>query len=492
MTNLVADLKRHATAGVRTLILLNLASLPLSFATNMILGRVSVDALGYYSAISVVIGTYYTFFVLGGSLVFTRFVPALPTPQRLSFLLTYTTIVVFVLAGVSLLGPQMAPRLLERALHRFGGPPWLLVVVLLFVSVLWGMATYFLYGTLKPARAFLTERTVVLGFFGVAVIGSSVWREALSVDPSRFIWFAGLGVHAAGALVGMVLIACSEEARRAGPIRWSIPQGFWPMVFYTHISTVVNYAYSQLVPTFVLFWIDVAALGQLHAASRYVLLLGFIPTAVVSVLAPSTARLEAAGFRREALGHAASAVNVMLLYLVPAVLALILFAGDAMAVFGPAFRDHRRVLSLLAIGALGAPIVELGTGVAAALRAMRTYLAASVVYVTAAVALAAILVPSLGLTGAALAATLGAAVRQGTIVIVLRRLGFPRLRRLGVAWMCAASAAALAVWRDPQRPEALVEWLALTLVFAWLGRIKPDEMKLVVQRLFGRISITAR
>ena len=75
MTDMVGDVRRRTASGVRSVIVLNLVFFPLSFATNMLLGRVSPEALGYYGAVYVLIGTYFTFGVFGGSLVFTRFVP---------------------------------------------------------------------------------------------------------------------------------------------------------------------------------------------------------------------------------------------------------------------------------------------------------------------------------------------------------------------------------------------------------------------------------
>ncbi len=489
MRDVVGDIKRRATAGVRWVFLLNLASLPLSFLTNIMLGRISADALGYYGAIVVVISTYYTFFVLGGHLVFVRFTPAVPIRSRLGFLLTYASINLFIFGALALLASWLAPAPVTALLRRFGGPSSSLVVAaVLLASIVWGLSAYFLYGTLRPERAVATEKAVVVGFFLATAVAVGAWREAVAEDPSRFVWSTALWVYWAGAAVGIALLADSEELRQAAPLRWTLPRGFWPVVFDTHVSTIVNYAHQQLTPTLILLWMDVESLGHFQAALRYVLLLSFVPTTVASVLGPAMSRLEASGFRREGFGQVASAINAMLILLLPTVVGLSLLAGSAMAVFGPGFWDHRRALSLVAASALAGPVAQVGPAVVAAVGALRSYLVMSVIYVVCATCLSAILIPFLGLSGAALAVTAGSLVRQGTILIVLRRFGFPALPRLRAAWVCGFAATGISVFRDPVWPEAVLECIVLTLLFAWLGRVTPTEVRAGLQRLAARDS----
>jgi O-antigen/teichoic acid export membrane protein len=140
-------------------------------------------------------------------------------------------------------------------------------------------------------------------------------------------------------------------------------------------------------------------------------------------------------------------------------------------------------LRILALCILAGPPVRVGAGIAAALGAFRAYLAASAVYVAVAVALIAILVPALGLPGAALAMTGGAFVRQAGILLVLRRMGFPRLPRLWAAWLCALAAVGIGWWLDPGRALAAILVLVLCLAFAWLGRVTLEEIRVTMRRL---------
>jgi O-antigen/teichoic acid export membrane protein len=485
MTDVVGDIRRRTTSGVRAVIVLNLASLPLSFATNILLGRVSAEALGYYGAVLVMIGTYYTFGVFGGSLVFTRFVPGLERRDRLSFLLSYVTLVVLFYGFLAWIVPLTAGDYLHAWLGRLGVPSAALAAWILLASVPMGFTSYFLYATMRPAWAVVTEKTVIAVFFLAAAAGVVGWRDRLSGDPAGYVWTAALWTYALASAVGLLLVARTAEARDAPRLRWLIPVGFWPAVSYTLFANLVSFVYATLTPTLVLLWLDVASLGHLHAAMRYVAVLDFVPAAVASVLVPSISQLAASGFREQGLVHMAAAVRTTLLLTTPAVLALILFSDDAMAVFGPQFREHGPILAVVAVGALAGPTVLCGAGAAAAIGAFRSYLAASLIYVTLAVTLTVGLVPWLGLRGAALAVPVGALVRQTAILFVLRRLGLPRIPRIAAAWLCSLVALGLSLWLAPSRLWAALLWLACVFAFAVSGRLTLAELRVSGRRLVG-------
>jgi len=486
MTDMVGDVRRRTTSGVRSVIVLNLASLPLSFATNILLGRVSADALGYYGAVYVLVGTYFTFGVFGGSMVLTRVVPAMARRDRVSFVLSYVALVLVFYAALVIVIPFTAAGPLYRWLGQLGVPSPSLAAWILLATVPMGFASYFLYATLRSASAALTEKTVVAGFFVAAAVGVLLWRERLAADPAGYVWSAALWIYVSAAAVGVCLVARTEESRAAAPLRWFLPAGFWSAVSYTSLSNVVNFVYRTLTPSMVLVWLDIPTLGRFHAALRYVALLEFVPAAVASVLAPSVSQLTAAGFRAQGFGQLAAAVRTTQLLTTPAVLGLILFSGDAMAVFGPQFREHGQILAVVALSALAGPTVLCGAGVAAAVGAFRGYLAASLAYVVLAVSLTVGLVPLLGVRGAALAVTAGAFVRQSAILLVLRRLGLPQIPRVAASWLCSLGSLVLAWWLAPSRLLASVLWLGCMAAFVIAGGVTYEELRVITRRLAGR------
>jgi hypothetical protein len=82
-----------------------------------------------------------------------------------------------------------------------------------------------------------------------------------------------------------------------------------------------------------------------------------------------------------------------------------------------------------------------------------------------------------------LAITGGVVVRQAGILLVLRRMGFPRVPRLWAAWLCALAAVGVGWWLDPGRALAAILVLVLSLAFAWLGRVTLEEIRVTMRRL---------
>jgi len=478
VSDLAQSLRRNAIAGIRGSMTLSFATLPLSFATNIMLGRVSPEALGYYSAVQLCLYSYFTFLVFGGVFVFTRLVPALERRERASFLATYFLFV----AGVSALGGVVLvaafPSVESRLLVTLGHPQRILVAVFLATGLAWGFASYFLFSVLESVRGTAVDKSAVVGFFVAACLGYGPLRARLVADPSSYLWTTAAVVYALGAMLGIAFVLRTPEWRERGPWRIQIPTRFWSTVAYTHMDTVVTYVYLSLSPAIVLLWLDVGSLGRFHAAMRYVMLLGLLPGTISSVLAPALSRLDVSGLRDVARLQATAAMRAAALGVVPVVIVLVLFAEDAMRLFGEEFRRDGDLLRLAILSVAAAPTVHIGGGLAAGFGAFRAYFAASTAYVVVALGLAAILVPLYGLPGAAVAVTLGAAARQAAILGVLRwRLEVPWPGRIAAAWGCSLAAATVSwTWRPGRLTAAAAAVVLILAFFAW-SRVTVTELR---------------
>jgi O-antigen/teichoic acid export membrane protein len=478
-----AHVRRRTIAGMRGALALNVGTLPLSFVTNLILGRISPETLGYYSGIQIFIGSYFTFLVFGGIFVFTRFVPSLPPRDRVPFLASYTGLVASISAIAIAAALLVAPETVAGMLARFGGPPAGVACALLAASLVWGFGSYFLYSVLEATKATIVDKASVAGFFVAALCAWGPLRDRLAADPAGYLWWSALAVYAASALLAAVLVVRTGEFRARAPIRWTLPPRFLPTVVYTHLDTIANYVYATLSLAMVLFWLDAAALGVLTAAMRYVALLVLLPATMASVIGPAASRLEAAGMRGEAFRQAGAAMRTVDLGLVPAVVVLILFADDAMALFGPGFRGSGDVLRLAAVSLAAAPAIHVGAALAAGLGAFRAYLAASSIGVIATILGIAVLVPRYGLPGAAVALTVGAAARQAVVLGVLRaRLGFPWPGRLGAGWAVTLAALLISLTVRPDRPLAAAAALGLVALFGVIGRVRWGEIRSIADK----------
>jgi len=481
------EVARSVISGARWVMILNLATFPLAFVTNTILGRVSAEALGTYGAIQLLGGIVQGFIVIGGNKVFTRFVPALERRDRFPFFFSYAAIVLGLILVLAGLGFVVIPGLGPWALSRFGNPPASAALAFTLAVALVAVLSHQLWGVLQAARAAITLRAVVVGFFVCSLLGLGPLRARLEADPGRLLWSAAPTIYAVAAILGVVFVARTAEAGEPRKLRWFLPAGFWEVVLFTYLETVVLFVYMSMAPVVVLFWLDVTSLGYLHAALRWVALLETIPSMLTLVISPGLARLQAAGEEGQGLRQASAAMSAAILITCPIVLVLICFAPDAMALFGPEFRPRADLLRVLAPVGLGGSVVFLGGGMLVALGAVRVYLLASVLYVLAALGLTFGLIPTFGLGGAAWAALVGAWLNQTVVGAVLRlRLGFRVPMRVHVAWMCCLGAS-LASWLlDPGRGTSAAFLILFLALFVLAGRVSGQEIATALRRLLGR------
>ena len=480
------DFGRRAVSGIRWVLILNLVTLPCSFATNLLLGRISSAALGSYSAVQVFVEGFQSFVVFGGANVFTRFVPALPLAHRFSFLRSYATLVSGVAAVVFAVAAVAFPGRTGALLMRFGGPSRGIVVVLCGVVLVWAFSSFFLYGILDPRGAALTLRTVVVAFFVASVVGATGYRELLLSDPGAFLWPAGLAVYGIAALVGVTLILRSDTFRSRGPLSWGLPPGFWSAAFYTHLQTLVAFAYMSLSPMIVLLWLDLNALGYFHAALRFPVLLTLMPIMVASVTGPAVAAQEAVGRRADAFRQVGRTLDAAWAATVPGCIVLAAFAPDVMRVFGPSYPAYAGLLRILTLTSVAAPMAFIGASIAVALNAFREYFRASVYFLLTTVGMSFLLVPPLGLTGAAIAASVGAFVQHVAIAALLAsRFGFRPSSRHWWAWGWTAGVAAVAWFGEPGRLAAAALALAGIGGYLWTAGVDRAEIVDAARKLKG-------
>ena len=471
------EVSRRTLAGMRFALWLTVATIPLSFLTNTLLAHVSPLALGHYGAVMLFSAAFQSIAILGGPKLFTRFVPLLDPRDRVPFLFTYALLALSVFLGGVLLLRAVAPGVATGLLLRFGGPSMSLAISVAIAILVQAFLNFFLFGVLHGPGAAAVARFPVVGFFVAAVLGAGVFRRQLESDPALFLWIASLAVFGADALLAAGLALRTDEFRRSFRLRLLLPAGFWPALCFTHVETISAFAYSSLAPTFVLIWLDIAALAPFHGALRYVSLFEAPAALLAALLSPALAALDGSGLRDQAFRHAERALNATLILVVPSCLVLIFFAPDGMAIFGAQFRPSADLLRIASVAAVASPVVQFGGGMLVAFGEYRAYLAMSSIYIVAAVGLNFLLIPSFGVSGAAWAASIGALVQACAIAVVLRiRLGFRVPKRALLAAVVLVAAVAVALKLDPGRVWSAVLVATFALVFAGVARVTAAEI----------------
>ncbi|MDA8744866.1 polysaccharide biosynthesis C-terminal domain-containing protein [Rubripirellula amarantea] len=173
------------------------------------------------------------------------------------------------------------------------------------------------------------------------------------------------------------------------------------------------------------FWIASNELSQLATAQRTALLIGFILAAVNTVLAPKFASFFHSGQSDQLARLSKKSCQLLALISLPLFLAMMIFPSQIMGLFGSDFRGGAGALQILAI----AQFVNVCTGSVGYLLSMtgheRDLRRATLIGSVVAIVVSLILIPRLGLIGAAMATAIASILQNLLMTVsVKQRLGF--------------------------------------------------------------------
>lgn len=192
-----------------------------------------------------------------------------------------------------------------------------------------------------------------------------------------------------------------------------------PLFWVALLNLVMNWASSGLLGV----WADAREVGIFNVAHRTALLTGFVLFAVNAIAAPKFSGLYAAGDITALDSTARRSAALMAIAALPILLVLVFFPGPVLSLFGPEFRAGSTVLIVLAAG----QFVNVVTGSVSYLLMMsgRERLLRNLMFGAALLNLIlnALLIPRIGMLGAAVATT-GSLVflNVAAAVLVYRRL----------------------------------------------------------------------
>src|SRR3989338_7303508 len=89
-------IKKKSIAGAKYAVLSSLLSIPLTYGINVILGRISPEALGTYGLVLVFIAVITTFILFGGNTLVIKMLPEIKDDKKIPFLLTYLALTLFI------------------------------------------------------------------------------------------------------------------------------------------------------------------------------------------------------------------------------------------------------------------------------------------------------------------------------------------------------------------------------------------------------------
>ncbi len=394
----------HRTfSGAKWMLYLSASALVAGFCTNVLLGRLGAETLGFYSLLMLIVSMVQTFFVFGAANVLVQYIPNLTAAFRPKFILTYSIIVFavgFLFLGICLAFPALMQFVFRQDLKIPIGMYMAVLVPLLLAQVLvWATLQADLQGSVLA----LSQNSV--SWFYFANIGLLLASGLLSptYDSTGYIFGAVVLSNVLALAIGAFSLRREYFRRENISGGWFLPKGFWPFTLALHFGTLFNFIISNAAPVFILRELGLRELGYFRAASVFAGFVSWIPSVFDKSFYPSFTNLVSRGLPTDEVYAKFSRLNAMSSGLVA--LVILLFTRELLSVFGKEFGEGAYfLLTMLSAGyVISTPFIAINFAlVTAHMKTPHTM----IVYAVGAgvgILLYSTLVPQLGLQGIAIA-----------------------------------------------------------------------------------------
>ncbi len=243
--------------GTQWIMVAILIGVPLGFATNVLMARISPYTLGAYSLVLVLATTVQTFFLFGGANVVVNFLPRATARERSAFLLSYAGIAlvfsvfffVFVLARSDVLKFLLLNSPVTTTTY---------IYILLFfpIVILQTLAIAVLQGEMALGAAARTQYAVQALSFALALVALLFIHGHKGNEMVQAFPIAGavvLGAYLLSFLSG--LFALLRVIRRDWKVslRWYLPPSFWRFTTTVHLLSIVTFFFNSVDQLFIVY-----------------------------------------------------------------------------------------------------------------------------------------------------------------------------------------------------------------------------------------------
>lgn len=346
-------------------------------------------------------------------------------PQIRAWTLTALAILGSVGAAISLIMWLSADSL---GSHFGEGNDFAPILKILCLAIIPYSALRLLGGMLRGLRKFAMAELLEGIFIPSALTLLALTVGFQSLGQLASVYVAGAAVGAAVGL-GAWFVIMGDQGRPSAPL---VPREALRRSLPLAGAVLVLLASPWMMTLFLAKYATTAEVGVLRVVLQFTVLLGFLLTAAETSLSPQIAALHSQHKLKELLNSTKKMTLLLSVAGGAPALALIIFAEPLLALLGPEFPSGATAMRILIVGQM----VNLATGPVGSFMAMtgleKQSFRNALVGTTIVVVICALLAPSLGITGAAIAGAASAIYRNLALsVIIWRRHGL--ILPLGIA-----------------------------------------------------------
>ena len=479
ITAIPAETRSRILSGMRWTMWLSCLAMPMGLGTSVLLARTGPAAIGTYGLLTLYLGIVTTFFYIGGDTVVIKFVPLLDGKQRLSFLMSYLSVICLVV-----LGWMAVASIWSGDLHYIFGDGsskqfYLLILAVSPIHICFSMVASTFKGMLEIRWAQFLLRLVTIGSFLIYLLLFVYGRKLLSSHYVALIWSVYLGLALIGTLWGAQhLFHLNEWGPLGSDIHFFLPPGFWRYALATQQLSLVSFFSNRIDYLLILNVGGLETLGKWVAVTTIGGTVVLLNSLLLDTLLPSLTNFVAA----QDLEGAREIFNLHMrvIFVVSAAITcgLVLFARQLIAILGPKYSSLTApvvvMVLLVGLASPGAAGGALLSSVGKQQKAVWISVTQAIVFVS----LLSALWPKFHLVGAALAYGAAMLIANVLLLIVANKIGYVRFavgRDYSVFAIVSTLCTMLATWARPSLAAACLAWIVAVFAFLVLSKYTVGE-----------------
>lgn len=488
------QLLRSSVVGAKWTLGLSLAVIPLSYGTNIILGRTSPEALGTYGLLAVLRSVVATFFMFGGSQVIVKFLPELESKKKSAFLFSYAVLtfgVAAILLSLALLSPATLTYLTRSEIDvRFLPYLWVLVPIVLIQQI--SLAVLQARMEIKW-MSIVSRLTPVLNFF--CFLALTLFLRGYF---AKHVFLAIIAVVIGSSVISLLLAVYQVWMKviRQTELHLQVffPQGFWYFATIVHLSTMVIFILDNFDQAFVASRLDLSELGLYRASLVTAQFVRWMPLVLTQTMLPLFSNLLASREDQYIRVAYARLTRYGILGTSAVALILILFSRQILGFFGEAYAVSSSVLIILSSVFILSAISTVNSSMIVATGRVGWGFVSGLIGSMAQIFLSLMLVDRLGLDGIAIAKVSNLlCITALNALFVLRAFGLrPESKVMMVLAMDLVAILFAQRVVPPTLPLVLARNLALLAGFSYLvwrlGAITRDDCRFLFSMFSVRVS----
>jgi O-antigen/teichoic acid export membrane protein len=491
------EILKKSISGTKWMVILSLLAMPLGYIVNILLGRLSTEALGAYSLYAVTVGFISSFIILGGNNAIVRYLPQLPVDKKIPFLWGYF-LIQFVIASLALLVLVYYPRALDLALGQTLSQNIKIFLFFLIPAViLLANSTYILNALMEiKTSAFITQLISwgnLVGYLFLFIFA----RSFFSANVINVVWGLSLSIYVLMLIVSLTIVLkkiksfnVNNDFRLPKP---HIPPGFWWFSLTLYGCAIIYFLSEKIDQLFIIQKFDLNQLGLYYASLQTANIIRSIPILIGSTLLPTFSNLIASNdlnmiqevFRRN--------LKYFTLFIFVASLFCMLFSKEILSLFGAEYALNYQVLSWLSIFSGVSSLGTISPALIIARGHSTVYFVNALIQLVIQTIMIFVLTGRLGITGLAISKGIGLGIAQiglALIVIKILHMNIKILREYFVSILILVSLAILYFTLSIDEPIIrAVMFLCGTAIFVYLGKYTIKDIK---QNLLLVFSVTKK